>query len=76
MANGRVRIGMHARELREEDDVVDALLGKIVSVKMDSPNGDFELIYADGHRIVIDCGYVGARIYVKEPPEESACPRS
>ncbi len=54
-------------ELTTESEILRALLGRIVAVKMRGPNGDFELTYDDGHVVVIDCGYVGATLFERRP---------
>ena len=65
-----IRLRRTARELESEAEVALALIGQVVDVQMQSPNGDYVLTYSDGHRVRFDCGYVGARIYEEQPPQE------
>lgn len=51
MRTDRDRRVLHARDL----------VGRIVAVEGDD-HGDYFLVYADGKRILVDCGYVGATL--------------
>lgn len=55
------------RIVLDDDESAQALLGVIVAVEA-TAGGDYMLIYADGHVVHIDTGYVGATMRVEDAP--------
>lgn len=60
-----------SRQITSVEELQEALVGQVMTVEAQSPHGDYVLVFKDGRRVTIDCGYVGATVYVQDI---DACP--